>query len=849
MGDRSEDESADHVLAQLVEMGFDLQSAIDAIEAVGPRLDDALDRILMASPSSIPIANNIDPYPSIPVIHDDIHQEKDSVSRLHGPTTERPSPEAKLPPPSSSSPRCSEECEALESNWEARANVILRRHFGIPALKGFQKQALQAWVDNRDCLVLAATGSGKSLCFQLPALLTSKVVVVISPLISLMHDQCLKLSRHGISACFLGSGQTDTSVERKALNGMYSIIYICPETVLRLIEPLRRLAERRGIALFAVDEVHCVSKWGHDFRPDYRRLSALRDNFRSHCLSSLKYDIPLMALTATATINVRKDIINSLCMSLETRVVLTSFFRPNLRFSVRHSRTSNLSSYEKDFHDLIGNYSSQRTGRNPGKKESCIVNLQKIRNLSENPIENSNRSDDANDGDNDDDGERSLTYSYSDAEPDGSEHEVSSSNDASLDDSREEQMSVEYLEDDLDIHNRVNCMDVCGEFGAHSTAGSETSRLHEESEVHDPIELDKGPTIIYVPTRKETIKLAAYLSHSGVKAAAYHAKLPKKHLRNVHEGFHQGNLKVVVATVAFGMGIDKSNVRRIIHYGWPQSLEAYYQEAGRAGRDGKLADCTLYADLSRIPTLLPSKRDVEQTKHSTKMLSDCYRYGMSASCCRAKMLVKYFGEDLIGDGCHLCDICVDGPPKLQDFGKEAKIFLQSLTPCSDSWDGRSPMHRSSFSCDMRKHKLGEKPNMRMVIARINEQEELPKDQLWWRGLARILEDKGYVQEGDDVVHVSIKCPELTALGLQFAHMKMETTLYAYPEADMLLAMRTRLCISSASDWGRGWADPLIRQQRLGQKRKRRQRRHQRKQHQELRTSRGRIAAKLFKNSH
>ncbi|KAF3774526.1 ATP-dependent DNA helicase Q-like SIM [Nymphaea thermarum] len=765
MGDRSEDESADHVLAQLVEMGFDLQAALDAIEAVGPRLDEALDRILMASSSSIPTANNIDPYPSISVIPDDLHQEKDSVSRFHGPTTERRSPEAKLPPPSSSSPRCSEECEALESNWEERANVILRRHFGIPALKGFQKQALQAWVDNRDCLVLAATGSGKSLCFQLPALLTSKVVVVISPLISLMHDQCLKLSRHGISACFLGSGQTDTSVERKALNGM-------------LIEPLRRLAERRGIALFAVDEVHCVSKWGHDFRPDYRRLSALRDNFRSHSLSSLKYDIPLMALTATATINVRKDIINSLCMSLETRVVLTSFFRPNLRFSVscfashfhcfspyqkgvrtssflihnfygstaarclhqikvHDSSTSNLSSYERDFHDLIGNYSSQRTGRNPGKKEYCIFNLQKIRKLSENPIENSNRSDDANDGDNDDDGERSLTYSYSDAEPDGSEVEVSSSNDASLDDSREEQMSVEYLEDDLDIHNHVNDMEVvCGEFGAHSTAGSETSRLHEGSEVHDPIELDKGPTIIYVPTRKETIKLAAYLSHSGVKAAAYHAKLPKKHLRNVHEGFHQGNLEVVVATVAFGMGIDKSNVRRIIHYGWPQ----------------------------------------------------------------------------------------------------------------DSWDGRSPMHRSSFSRDMRKHKLGEKPNMRMVIARINEQqEELPKDQLWWRGLVRILEDKGYVQEGDDVVHVSIQCPELTALGLRFAHMEMETTLYAYPEADMLLAMRTRLCISSASDWGRGWADPLIRQQRLGQKRNRRQRRHKRKQHQELRTSRGRIAAKLFKN--
>ncbi|KAK9666893.1 hypothetical protein RND81_14G218900 [Saponaria officinalis] len=162
----------------------------------------------------------------------------------------------------------------IDSNWDQKADSLLQKHFGYSGLKSFQKEVLSAWLSHQDCLVLAATGSGKSLCFQMPALLTGKVVVVISPLISLMHDQCLKLAKHGISACFLGSGQPDSSVEKKAMDGMYSIVYVCPETVLRLIKPLQRLAENRGIALFPIDEVHCVLKWGHDFRPDYRSLDS-----------------------------------------------------------------------------------------------------------------------------------------------------------------------------------------------------------------------------------------------------------------------------------------------------------------------------------------------------------------------------------------------------------------------------------------------------------------------------------------------------------------------------------------------------------------------------------------------
>lgn len=178
MGDWGNDESVDHVLAQLVEMGFDLQTAIDAIEAVGPRLDDALERILTASSSSLPNANNLDPFPSMPAINGGGHQDRDSVLRFRDITTVRGSPEDNPPSPSSSTPRCSEECQAVEFNWEERANVLLRRHFGIPALKGFQKEALQAWVSNRDCLVLAATGSGiQSLISSLSFLLNFSSII------------------------------------------------------------------------------------------------------------------------------------------------------------------------------------------------------------------------------------------------------------------------------------------------------------------------------------------------------------------------------------------------------------------------------------------------------------------------------------------------------------------------------------------------------------------------------------------------------------------------------------------------------------------------------------------------
>ncbi|GLT28931.1 hypothetical protein SLA2020_038330 [Shorea laevis] len=856
------DESSKQVIESLTEMGFENSDATEAVKAVGPSLDAAVEYILNgccgnskeASTSSKSCVSNRKSQGKRDSVSRCIGQTRQSSildhfqsnrGRVSGITNASASRSEFLPGPVEvdqgllSAATCNPEtlpellpvCCLNEldigSDWEEKVNNLLKKHFGYSSLKSFQKEALAAWLAHQDCLVLAATGSGKSLCFQIPALLTGKVVVVVSPLISLMHDQCLKLSKHGVASCFLGSGQSDSSVEQKAMRGMYSIIYVCPETILRLVEPLQKLAKSRGIALFAIDEVHCVSKWGHDFRPDYRRLSVLRGNF---------IDIPLMALTATATVQVREDVINSLHMSKETKIVLTSFFRPNLRFSVKHSRTSSSSSYEKDFRQLIGMYARKK---NIGGKKQTVI------------------SQEFNDQSGSD---HSFLIVLDDFEDGGigEDDEINSTKGNGSTVSKEKEMSIEYLENDVDVFQSVDDWDVaCGEFCAKALC--EDRDANEMVETIDPPNelekglrllgepLEKGPTIIYVPTRKETLSIAKYLCDFGVRAAAYNASLPKSHLRRVHKEFHENSLEVVVATIAFGMGIDKSNVRRIIHYGWPQSLEAYYQEAGRAGRDGKLADCILYANLSRVPTLLPSRRSEEQTKQAYKMLSDCFRYGMNTSRCRAKTLVEYFGEQFGYEKCLSCDVCVDGPPDLQDLKEEANTLMQIIAA---HYDGLC----DDFKCsDTERQKLMAKPNLRMFVSKIREQSQkfLAIDLLWWQGLARIMEAKGYIKERDDKIHVQIKFPEPTRKGLDFLQYERDQAFYVYPEADMLLSLRETRSFSTFSQWGKGWADPEIRRQRLENIRASRQPRHSRKRKSrkfstDLKTARGRIMAKVLK---
>ncbi|KAG0479833.1 hypothetical protein HPP92_010691 [Vanilla planifolia] len=328
----------------------------------------------------------------------------------------------------------------------------------------------------------------------------------------------------------------------------------------------------------------------------------------------------------------------------------------------------------------------------------------------------------------------------------------------------------------------------------------------------------------------------------------------KTRLRYVHEEFQQNKIDIVVATIAFGMGIDKSNVRRIIHYGWPQSLEAYYQEAGRAGRDGKLSDCTLYANFLKSPTLLPSERSEEQSKRLYKMLSDCFRYGLNTAICRAKILVNYFGEDFRNDGCRLCDVCTNGPPQRINLIEEAKVLLHVLKN-QYAYEVAKTFGYVSHSGAIygesnRKTTLGT-PNFRDVINKIREQHPkfVASDTLWWNGLARILEDMQFIREASDQVRVSIRNPQITKLGKEFLNSSEEDSFYAYPYADMLLlSAQTHKPNSSFSEWGRGWADPEIRRERLqGRKKqgKSKARKCKRKE-EDLGTVKGRICFKFSK---
>ena len=406
---------------------------------------------------------------------------------------------------------------------------ILRHYFGYTTFRPMQEDVIRHVMGGGDCLVLMPTGGGKSICYQVPAIGMEGTAVVVSPLISLMKDQVEALRANGIEAEALNSGNDfshDTIIRRKLVNGQVKLLYVSPERLLSEQDFL--MMQLPKISLFAIDEAHCISQWGHDFRPEYTQLSQLRDRFPN---------VPMMALTATADKITRADIIRQL--KLQHKEFVTSFDRPNLSLSVKR-------------------------GFSTAEKQRFILNFIKAR-----PTE---------------------------------------------------------------------------------------------------------PGIIYCLSRKNTEAMAALLKRQGISVAPYHAGLSQHDRDWAQEQFKQDNVQVVCATIAFGMGIDKSNVRWIIHYNLPKSIENFYQEIGRAGRDGAPADTVLFYSLADVVQLSQFARDSGQRDINFDKLRQMQQYAESGVC-RRRILLNYFGE-LSDKDCGNCDVCND-PPKRFDGTRQVQMALSA----------------------------------------------------------------------------------------------------------------------------------------------------------------------------
>jgi len=420
-----------------------------------------------------------------------------------------------------------------------RIDEILKQHWGYESFRPLQREAMVSVLEGRDSVVVLPTGGGKSLCYQAPAVRMDGMAIVVSPLISLMKDQVDALVECGVAADCLNSSQP-ASVQDDVVNriqeGAVDALYVSPERL--MMEGFLRLVKTRPLAFIAVDEAHCVSMWGHDFRPEYRQLGQLKNVFPG---------IAIHAYTATATEHVRTDIVEQLHLR-DPEILVGSFDRPNLVYSVER--------------------------RVELERQVCDI---------------------------------------------------------------------------LDRHR-------------------------DES------------TIVYCIRRADVDALTTKLLTAGYRAAAYHAGLPDAERKRAQEAFINEDIDTIVATVAFGMGIDKSNVRAVIHAGLPKSLEHYQQESGRAGRDGLDAECVLLhsaGDYGVWKYIIEQSESEEARRIGLAKLGDMSAYASGVTC-RHRAILQYFGQELEAESCKACDVCF-GDLELAD---DALVTSQKILSCVYRLDER-----------------------------------------------------------------------------------------------------------------------------------------------------------------
>lgn len=486
-----------------------------------------------------------------------------------------------------------------ENNVTDRLFGTLKSVFGYETFREYQQQIIEHLIDGNDSFVLMPTGGGKSLCFQIPALLRPGLGIVVSPLISLMKDQVDALNACGVRAAYYNSSLKGSEAKR-VLAMMYSgeldLLYVAPERLMS-DDFITRLDDI-PIALFAIDEAHCISQWGHDFRPEYRKLGELRHHFR---------DIPLIALTATAEPHTRKDILERLNLT-EARHYITGFDRPNIKYTV------------------------------------------------------------------------------------------------------------------LDKQKPMNQLKLFL-----SEKGSESG-------------------IVYCLSRKRVEKVSEQLSEAGFSAAPYHAGLSAEARRKAQDDFLRDDVQIIVATVAFGMGIDKSNIRFVVHYDIPKNIESYYQETGRAGRDGLPSEALLlfgYGDIQMARGLIEKTRNPEHKRIELHKLNAMVGFAESLGC-RRRVLLGYFGEKREED-CGNCDIC-HNPPEMIEVTEDCRKALSCVYRVGQRFGAG---HVIDVLRGSQKERIMSLRHDRLSTYGIGESES----QEYWGGVIRHLVHQGYLSQ--DVGNYSV----------------------------------------------------------------------------------------------